>query len=84
MLFVLVLQPRISIVPMQNIKKRGILMTYKTTVIDYSPKAKKMAAAIEKTANEKAQNRFLARLQPSTPAPSTNIFMDKSSLFFRI
>ena len=29
-------------------------MTYKTIVIDYAPKAKKMAAAIEKTANEKA------------------------------
>jgi len=41
---------------MQNIKKRGILMTYKTIVIDYAPKAKKMAAAIEKTANEKAQD----------------------------
>ena len=31
-------------------------MTYKTIVIDYVPKAKKMAAAIEKTANEKAQD----------------------------
>ena len=31
-------------------------MTYKTIVIDYAPKAKKMAAAIEKTANEYAQN----------------------------
>ena len=31
-------------------------MKYKTMVIDYAPKAKKMAAAIEKTANEKAQN----------------------------
>ncbi len=30
-------------------------MTYKTIMIDYAPKAKKMAAAIEKTANEKAQ-----------------------------
>ena len=30
-------------------------MTYKTIVIDYAPKAKKMAAAIEKTANERAQ-----------------------------
>ena len=30
-------------------------MTYKTVVIDYAPKAKKMAAAIEQTANEKAQ-----------------------------
>lgn len=30
-------------------------MTYKTIVIDYSPKAKKKAAAIEKTANEYAR-----------------------------
>ena len=31
-------------------------MTYKTFVIDYAPKVKKMATAIEKTANEKAQD----------------------------
>ena len=31
-------------------------MMYKTVVIDYAPKAKKMAAAIEQTANEKAQD----------------------------
>lgn len=31
-------------------------MTYKTIVIDYAPKAKKMAAAVEQTANEKAQD----------------------------
>lgn len=31
-------------------------MKYKTMVIDYAPKAKKMAAAVEKTANECAQN----------------------------
>ena len=31
-------------------------MTYKTIVIDYAPKAKKMAAAIEEKANEMAQN----------------------------
>lgn len=30
-------------------------MTYKTIVIDYAPKAKEMAAAIEITANERAQ-----------------------------
>lgn len=30
-------------------------MTYKTIVIDYAPKAKKMAAAIENTANELAR-----------------------------
>jgi hypothetical protein len=30
-------------------------MTYKTIVIEYAPKAKKMAAAIEKKANEMAQ-----------------------------
>lgn len=29
-------------------------MMYKTIVIDYAPKAKKMATAIEQTANEKA------------------------------
>lgn len=32
------------------------MMTYKTIVIDYAPKAKKMAAAIEKAANMYAQN----------------------------
>ena len=31
-------------------------MTYKTIVVDYAPKAKKMAASIEKTANEYAKN----------------------------
>lgn len=30
-------------------------MTYKTIVIDYAPKAKEMAASIERTANERAQ-----------------------------
>ena len=30
-------------------------MTYKTIVIDYAPKTKKMAAAIEEKANELAQ-----------------------------
>ena len=30
-------------------------MTYKTIVIDYTPKAKEMAAAIERAANERAQ-----------------------------
>lgn len=30
-------------------------MAYKTLVIDYSPKAKKMAEAVEAAANEKAQ-----------------------------
>lgn len=30
-------------------------MTYRTIVIDYSPKAKKMAAAIEKITNERAK-----------------------------
>mgnify|MGYP004731259565 CR=1 FL=1 len=29
-------------------------MTYKTIVINYAPKAKEMAAAIERTANERA------------------------------
>ena len=31
-------------------------MTYKTIIIDYAPKAKKMAAAIENTANERAND----------------------------
>ena len=31
-------------------------MIYKTIIVDYAPKAKKMAAAIEKAANEYAQN----------------------------
>lgn len=31
-------------------------MTYKTIVIDYAPKAKKMAAAIESKANEMARS----------------------------
>lgn len=31
-------------------------MTYKTIVVDYAPKAKKMAAAIENAANDYAQN----------------------------
>lgn len=31
-------------------------MTYKTIVIDYAPKAKKMAVAIEEKANEMAQD----------------------------
>ena len=31
-------------------------MTYKTVVIDYAPKAKKMAEAVEKTANEQVQD----------------------------
>lgn len=30
-------------------------MTYKTIVIDYAPKATEMAAAIERAANERAQ-----------------------------
>ena len=30
-------------------------MTYKTIVIDYAPKATEMAAAIERTVNERAQ-----------------------------
>ena len=40
---------------MQNRKKRGILMIYKTIVTDYAPKAKKMAGEIEKVINEKAK-----------------------------
>ena len=36
--------------------KRGTLMTYKTIVTDYAPKAKKMADEIEKVINEKAKD----------------------------
>lgn len=32
------------------------IMTYKTIVIDYAPRTRKMAEAIEQTANEKAQD----------------------------
>ena len=38
--------------------KRGTLMTYKTIVTDYAPKAKKMADEIEKVINEKAKDRW--------------------------
>lgn len=36
--------------------KRETLMTYKTIVTDYAPKAKKMADEIEKVINEKAKD----------------------------
>lgn len=39
---------------MKNREWEQVTMVYKTIVIDYAPKAKKMAAAIEETANEMA------------------------------
>ena len=39
--------------------------TYKTVVIDYAPKAKKMAAAIEDKANEMARLRTALRSRSS-------------------
>ena len=50
-------------------------MTYKTIVIDYAPKAKKMAAAIEKTANERAQDGWeLATLSVTNSAKAILVF----------
>ena len=62
-------------------------MIYKTVVVDYAPKAKKMAAAIEETANEYAQNGWelvtfsvtnsakaiLVFRAPEAPAPDTGL-----------
>ena len=42
--------------PILTNRNEVTIMTYKTIVIDYAPKAKKMAAAIEQTANERAQD----------------------------
>ena len=75
MLSVIVLESSTGIMPMQNIMKRGILMTYKTIVIDYAPKAKRMAAAIEKTANEKAQDGWeLATFSVTNSAKAILVF----------
>ena len=41
-------------------------MTYKTVVIDYAPKAKKMAEAVEKTANEQVQDGWKLLIFSST------------------
>ncbi len=41
--------------PLVNQMMGELLMTYKTVVIDYNPKADKMAANVEKTANEMAK-----------------------------
>ena len=50
-------------------------MTYKTIVIDYAPKAKKMAAAIEKTANERAQDGWeLAAFSVTNSAKAILVF----------
>lgn len=50
-------------------------MTYKTMVIDYAPKAKKMAAAIEKAANERAQDGWeLAAFSVTNSAKAILVF----------
>ena len=41
-------------VPKEMLRIEVTSMTYKTIVIGYAPKAKEMAAAIERTANERA------------------------------
>ena len=50
-------------------------MTYKTIVIDYAPKAKKMAAAVEKEANKMAQNGWeLVTLSVTNSAKAILVF----------
>ena len=50
-------------------------MTYKTIVIEYAPKAKKMAAAIEEKANEMAQNGWeLATFSVTNSAKAILVF----------
>ena len=50
-------------------------MMYKTVVIDYAPKARKMAAAIEQTANEKAQDGWeLATFSVTNSAKAILVF----------
>lgn len=52
-------------------------MTYKTIVIDYAHKAKKLAVAIEKTANERAKEGWELLTFSLTHA-------DKAILLFRV
>ncbi len=50
-------------------------MTYKTIVIDYAPKAKKMATAVEEKANEMAQNGWeLVTLSVTNSAKAILVF----------
>ena len=50
-------------------------MIYKTIVIDYAPKAKKMAAAVEEKANEMAQNGWeLVTLSVTNSAKAILVF----------
>ncbi len=50
-------------------------MTYKTVVIDYNPKAEKMAADIEKTANEMAKGNWeLATFSVTNSAKAILVF----------
>ena len=50
-------------------------MLYKTIVIDYTPKAKKMAAAVEEKANEMAQQGWeLAAFSVTNSAKAILVF----------
>ena len=52
-----------------------IVVPYKTAVIDYAPKAKKMAAAIEKAVNERAQDGWeLATFSVTSSAKAILVF----------
>ena len=50
-------------------------MTYRTVVIDYAPKAKKIASAIERTANERTQNGWeLVMFSVTNSAKAISVF----------
>ena len=61
--------------------KGGIHMIYKTIVIDYAPKAKKMAAAVEEKANEMAQNGWeLVTLSVTNSAKAILVFCSQKGI----
>ena len=50
-------------------------MTYRTVVIDYAPKAKEMASAIERTANKRSQNGWeLVTFSVTNSAKAISVF----------
>ena len=56
-------------------------MIYKTIVIDYAPKAKKMAAAVEEKANEMAQNGWeLVALSVTNSAKAILVFCSQKGI----
>ena len=56
-------------------------MIYKTIVIDYAPKAKKMAAAVEEKANEMAQNGWeLVTLSVTNSAKAVLVFCSQKGI----